>query len=64
LSYLHHPIVGDKLYAFKNSPTPEGLTRQFLHAKYLKIQLPDGKTKEFLSELPEELQKVINNLVK
>jgi len=64
LSYLHHPIAGDKLYGFKNSPTPEGLVRQFLHAKYLKIQLPEGETKEFLSELPEELQKVINNLAK
>jgi 23S rRNA pseudouridine1911/1915/1917 synthase len=62
LSYLHHPIAGDKLYSFKNSPTPEGLTRQFLHAKQLKIQLPSGNVKEFNSELPEELQKVLNNL--
>ncbi|MCX6719791.1 MAG: RNA pseudouridine synthase, partial [Candidatus Staskawiczbacteria bacterium] len=36
-SYLKHPIAGDKLYTFKNSKTPEGLTRQFLHAQYLKI---------------------------
>ncbi len=69
-SYLKHPIAGDKLYAFKNSKTPEGLTRQFLHSAYLKIQLPfdsaQGKPNEniheFNSELPEELQKVLNNL--
>jgi len=64
-SYLQHPIAGDKLYKFKNSKRPgeagypEGLTRQFLHAKYLKIQLPSGQTKEFESELPEELKQVL-----
>ncbi len=63
-SYLHHPIAGDKMYGFKNSPAPEGLTRQFLHAAYIKVQLPDGETKEFKSELPEELNKIINNLEK
>jgi len=61
-SYLKHPIAGDKLYSFKNSKTPEGLTRQFLHAKYLKIQLPDGQVKEFISDLPEDLKKIVNNL--
>jgi len=61
-SYLQHPIAGDKLYGFKNSQIPAGLTRQFLHAKYLKIKLPDGETKEFQSNLPEELQKVLENL--
>ncbi|MCX6721024.1 MAG: RluA family pseudouridine synthase [Candidatus Staskawiczbacteria bacterium] len=64
LSYLKHPIAGDKLYSFKNSKIPEGLTRQFLHASYLKIQLPSGKIKEFSSELPEELEKIINKLAR
>lgn len=62
LSYLQHPITGDKMYGFKNSKIPADLTRQFLHSAYLKIQLPSGEIKEFKSELPEELQKVINNL--
>ena len=62
LSFLKHPIVGDKLYSFKNSKIPEGLTRQFLHASYLKIQLPNGKTEEFKSDLPEELNKILENL--
>ena len=63
-SYLQHPIAGDKLYGFKNSKVPKCLTRQFLHAQKLKIQLPSGETKEFLSELPEELQKTFNNLAR
>ena len=63
-SYLHHPVAGDKLYNFKNSKIPTGLTRQFLHSAYLKIQLPSGEVKEFKSGLPEELKTIINNLVK
>jgi 23S rRNA pseudouridine1911/1915/1917 synthase len=57
-SYLKHPIAGDRLYAFKNSKIPEGLTRQFLHASYLKIKLLNGQTHEFYSELPEDLKHV------
>jgi len=58
LSYIHHPIAGDKMYGFKNSKAPEGLTRQFLHAQYLKIKLLNGEVKEFYSELPEDLKHV------
>ncbi|MDP3883280.1 MAG: RNA pseudouridine synthase [Candidatus Staskawiczbacteria bacterium] len=61
-SYLQHPIAGDKLYSFKNSKIPEGLTRQFLHAQYLKIKMPDGNTKEFQSNLPEELETVLEKI--
>jgi 23S rRNA pseudouridine1911/1915/1917 synthase len=61
-AYLGHPIVGDKLYGFKNQIIPSGLKRQFLHAKYLKIKLLNGKTKELNSELPEDLKKILNNL--
>lgn len=64
LSYIQHPIAGDKMYGFKNSPVPKGLTRQFLHAGYLKIKLPGGEIKEFKSDLPEELEKIINNLAR
>lgn len=70
-SYLQHPIVGDKLYDFKNSEIPDGLTRQFLHSAYLKIQLPAGRQagqaeeiKEFKSELPEELNNILKKLEK
>jgi len=56
LAFLGHPIAGDKIYGFKNQPLPEGLKRQFLHANYLKIELPTGKVKEFRSKLPENLK--------
>lgn len=62
MAYLGHPITGDKLYGFKNQPTPKNLNRQFLHAKYLKIKLPDGQIKEFESELPEDLKLCLTNL--
>jgi 23S rRNA pseudouridine1911/1915/1917 synthase len=62
LSYIHHPIAGDKMYGFKDSPAPEGLGRQFLHATYLKIQLPDSEIKEFISELPEELKNILKKI--
>lgn len=62
LSHINHPIAGDKVYGFKNQPCPEGLDRHFLHASYIKIALPDNEIKEFKSELPEQLKKIINNL--
>jgi len=54
---ISHPIAGDKLYGFKTQSVPEGLTRQFLHASYLKI-----KDKEFTSELPEDLSTVLEKI--
>jgi len=62
LTYLGHPIAGDKLYGFKNQPLPEGLKRQFLHSNYLKIKLPNGKEKEFKSPLPKDLKLCLQNL--
>lgn len=59
LSHLGHPIAGDKLYGFKNQPCPKELLRQFLHASYLKIMVPGGQLKEFISNLPEDLKKVL-----
>ncbi len=62
LAYLGHPIAGDKMYGFKNQPLPKGLKRQFLHAYYLKIKLPNGRAIEFKSELPQDLKEILNNL--
>ena len=59
LAFLGHPVAGDKMYGFKNQPTPKGLKRQFLHASYLKIQLPNGKIKEFKSELAKDLKQCL-----
>ena len=62
--HLLHPIAGDKLYAFKNQPTPQGLERQFLHATYLKIPMPDKTTQEFSCELANDLQLCLQTLNK
>lgn len=64
MAYLHHPIAGDPLYGFKNQPQPEGLERQFLHARGLKIKMPDGQEREFISELPDDLAKILDKLKK
>ncbi len=60
--YLNHPICKDKMYSFKSQVMPDGLNRQFLHAAYLKIKIPDGSEKEFESKLPQDLNSVLNNL--
>ena len=62
LAYLGYPIVGDKLYGFKNQPCPKGLKRHFLHASYLEIILPNGEKKVFRSKLPKELEETLLKL--
>ncbi len=62
LTYLGHPIAGDKLYGFKGQICPKGLTRQFLHSSYLKIKLPNNQIKEFKSILPKDLELCLQNL--
>ncbi len=73
LASIGHPIAGDEKYKFKRQIQPEGLTRprnapseqrgrHFLHASYLRFQMPDGNIKELHSNLPEELNKILENL--
>jgi 23S rRNA pseudouridine1911/1915/1917 synthase len=62
LASIGHPIVGDDKYKFKRQKNIEGLNRQFLHAKYLKLSLLDGEIKEFYAELPEELSNILKNI--
>ncbi len=62
LAYINHPIVGDKVYGFKNQPSPMEMKQHFLHANCIKIKMLNGEVKEFCALLPEELQQVINNL--
>jgi len=59
LASIGHPIAGDEKYKFKRQEKIEGLNRQFLHSRYLQIPMPDGSIKEFQSELPEELNKIL-----
>lgn len=62
LSYLHHPIVGDKVYGFENQKKPDGLDRHFLHASYIKFQFLNNKKIEVESKLPKKLKQILNSL--
>lgn len=58
---LGHPLMGDELYGNKKTRL-DGLERQFLHAKKIEVQLPDGTWIEAESELPEDLKEILSSL--
>ena len=69
LSAIGHPIVGDALYGGVHRRVPGDLRavthldRPFLHAAHLVFQHPeDGRKMDFVSALPEDLQKVLDEL--
>lgn len=53
LKYLHHPVVGDPLYAPGMLPLL-GFTRPALHAYRLTLILPSGRGKTFEAPLPDD----------
>ena len=61
--YLGYPIVGDKVYNFKNSESLN-LSRHFLHCYFIKLKMPSGKKTFFKAPLPQELKETIKNLTK
>jgi 23S rRNA pseudouridine1911/1915/1917 synthase len=70
LSAIGHPIVGDGLYGGVHRRVPGDiravlrLERPFLHASRLAFTHPtEGRRMEFESELPEDLQRVLDDLV-
>jgi len=69
LSAIGHPIVGDPLYGGVHRHVPgdlravRHLDRPFLHAGRLAFKHPaDGRRMEFTSDLPEDLQQVLDAL--
>jgi 23S rRNA pseudouridine1911/1915/1917 synthase len=69
LSAIGHPIVGDSLYGGVHRRVPgdlhavSHLDRPFLHAARLIFKHPaDGRRLEFTSELPPDLQRVLDDL--
>ncbi len=69
LSAIGHPIVGDALYGGVHRRVAGDLRavthldRPFLHAAHLVFTHPeDGRKMEFVSGLPEDLQKVLDEL--
>jgi 23S rRNA pseudouridine1911/1915/1917 synthase len=69
LSAIGHPVVGDSLYGGVHRRVPGDLRmvthleRPFLHATRLAFTHPsEGRRLEFESELPEDLQRVLDEL--
>jgi 23S rRNA pseudouridine1911/1915/1917 synthase len=65
MAYIGHPLVGDPVYGKRTlqEAGKMGLERQFLHAYKLGFTLPStGEWKEFVSELPGDLQAVLHKL--
>ena len=58
---IGHPLMGDELYGGKKVLLT-GLTRQFLHAKKIEVQLPDKTWIEAESDFPDGLRKVLVGL--
>ncbi len=59
LAAIGFPVVGDEVYGVKS----KYLSRQFLHASRLGFKLPSsGEYVEFESELPNDLQKALENI--
>ena len=69
LSAIGHPVVGDPLYGGVHRRVPgdlravRHLDRPFLHAARLAFTHPaDGRRMEYTSELPADLQSVLDEL--
>lgn len=61
LASINHPLIGDSLYGGKRVQM-KGLTRQFLHAKRIEVQLPDKTWIEAESDVPQDLKELLVNL--
>lgn len=58
-----HPIIGDKIYRSLETPSPIRFPRQALHASHLGFKHPiTGEKREFRSELPRDLQRLVQRL--
>ncbi|MDP3741075.1 MAG: RNA pseudouridine synthase [bacterium] len=62
-AHSRHPVMGDDLYGKPESQLLKGiLERQFLHASRLEFKLQDGTWLEVESELPSDLNQVLEGL--
>ena len=62
LKSINCPVAGDIVYTPKGWQKPPGLNRLFLHAYKLSFTAPNGQALSIETDLPEDLQKVINLL--
>ncbi len=60
-AYLHHPVVGDKLYGYRNQRFK--LDGQLLHAERLEFNHPStGERMSFTAPIPDYFQKVLETV--
>lgn len=59
-AWRKHPLVGDELYGRQRPIVP--VERHFLHAASLTLKLPNGETHTFASPMPDDLQRVLDQL--
>jgi len=57
---IHHPVVGDMLYAPKK-PFALGFERTALHANWIQFQNMEGKTIKIVAPLPDDFAKVVEH---
>ncbi len=65
MASIGHPVIGDDKYGstkINQLFKPLGLKRQFLHAHKLKLKINNSENKSFTSELPTDLQSVLEKL--
>ena len=62
LKSIGNPVAGDPLYGHKKLTAPKQPERLFLHAYKLQFVSPDGKSLALETDLPNDLQKFINEL--
>ena len=61
LAHMGHSVVGDKLYSSKS--IPNGLSRQFLHAQSLSLDIDNsGIKRSFEAPLAEDLKKFLDSI--
>lgn len=61
----HHgtPVLGDEVYGIPSFNAKHGVMRQMLHAYKLSFSHPiSGKKMDFIAEIPEDMQKIINQM--
>lgn len=61
LTSAGYPLIGDELYGGKKV-MKLGLSRQFLHAKKIEVQLPDQSWIEAESDFPKDLKELLIKL--
>lgn len=59
-AFAGHPVAGDRTYGGYRQNIP--LERQFLHARRLRFDLPDGRPLDLTSPLPDDLQQTLDFL--